>query len=331
MTAGRFTGRLGAAVLSLVLVGTGVASAYESARSGTGLRDKLKIVAPAAPGGGWDTTARELQHAAQENGLTGSSEVLNVEGAGGTIGLARTVNQPGDPNTLLLTGTTMLGAVEINGSPNQVTDTTPIAKITQDYDAIVVPATSPLRTTGDLMQRWATDPGGVVVGGGSIGSLDHLLAGSAASAAGVGPAGLNYIAYSGGGEMVAALLGGHLDVGVANTNEISDQVTAGELRVLGVSSPQRTVDLPDAPTLRESGYDIVMSNWRGLAAAPGITPEQADDMRGFVRRLVATPQWREALLRNNWLNGFEDGPAFDRTLGAETERIRDITERLGLA
>ncbi|MBQ6640695.1 MAG: tripartite tricarboxylate transporter substrate binding protein [Saccharopolyspora sp.] len=318
-------------MLSLVLVVAGIAEAHESAGSGAGARDKLKIIAPAAPGGGWDTTARELQNAAQANDLTAASEVLNVEGAGGTIGLARLVNQPGDPNTLLLTGTTMLGGVEINGSPAEVADTTPIAKISEDYDAIVVPADSPLRTIDDLMGRWRADPGGVVVGGGSIGSLDHLLAGSAASAAGVGPAGLNYIAYSGGGEMVASLLGGHLDVGVANTNEISDQVTAGELRVLGVSAPQRTADLPGAPTLRETGIDIVLSNWRGLAAAPGITPAQAEDMRAFARQLVATPQWRDALRRNNWIDAFVDGPAYDRYLRAETGRVREITKRLGLA
>ncbi|MCA1195236.1 tripartite tricarboxylate transporter substrate binding protein [Saccharopolyspora sp. 6V] len=323
--------RCATAVLGLAVVTAGATSAWDTARSGAGLRDKLKIVAPAAPGGGWDTTARELQHAAQANELTGTAEVLNVEGAGGTIGLARTANQPGDPNTLLLTGTTMLGAIEINGSSTRVSDTTPIARITEDYDAIVVPADSPLRTVHDLMDRWRADSGGVVGGGGSIGSLDHLLAGSAAAEAGVGPAGLNYIAYSGGGEMVAALLGDHLDVGFANTDEISDQVAAGELRVLGVSAPQRTTDLPDAPTLREAGVDIVLSNWRGLVAAPGITAEQAADARAFVRELTATPQWRDALRRNNWLDGFQDGPEFDRTLAAETDRIRDITEKLGLA
>lgn len=331
MRPGKLAMRIGTAVLSLGLVGAGIGQAYETASSGSGARDKLKIVAPAAPGGGWDTTARELQNAAQQNGLTETSEVLNVEGAGGTIGLARVVNQPGDANTLFLTGTTMLGAIEINGSPITVDDATPIAKITEDYDTIVVPSDSPIRSIHDLMRRWEQDPGAVAVGGGSIGSLDHLLAGSAASAAGVGPGGLNYIAYSGGGEMTAALLGGHLDAGVANTNEVSDQVAAGELRALAVSSPGRTADVPNAPTLRESGIDIVLSNWRGLAAAPGLDPRQVRDMRELAGDIVHTPEWRDALRRNNWIDAFETGRDFDRTLREETALIRDITKRLGLA
>ncbi|WP_406690866.1 tripartite tricarboxylate transporter substrate-binding protein [Saccharopolyspora sp. ID03-671] len=331
MTARRTLTRIGLAAASLLLVGAGVGEAYEAARPSAGMHDKLRIIAPAAPGGGWDTTARELQNAAQANDLTGTGEVLNVEGAGGTIGLARLVNQPGDTNTLMLTGTTMLGAVEINGSPATVQDTTPIAKITEDFDAIVVPANSPLRTTADLVQRWRTDPGAVAVGGGSIGSLDHLLAGSLAGAAGVGPSDLNYIAHSGGGEMVASLLGGHLDVGVANTNEISDQVETGELRALGVGAPERSGDLPGTPTLREQGIDIAMSNWRGLTAAPGLDEADEKRIQDYVRKLTATPQWRDALERNNWIDAFQTGPEFQRFLRQDTENIRAITSRLGLS
>lgn len=331
MTARRAIGRIAAAAASLLLVGAGVSEAYEAARPSAGPQDKLRIIAPAAPGGGWDTTARELQHAAQSNDLAATSEVLNIEGAGGTIGLARVVNQPGDTNTLLLTGTTMLGAVEINGSPAKVQDTTPIAKITEDFDAIVVPTNSPLRTTADLMSRWGADPGAVAVGGGSIGSLDHLLAGSLAGEAGVGPSELNYIAHSGGGEMVASLLGGHLDVGFANTNEISDQVESGELRALAVAAPQRSADLPDTPTLRERGVDIAMSNWRGLAAAPGLDDQQTRTVQAYVRELAATPQWRDALARNNWINAFQTGPEFEKFLQEDAENVRDITSRLGLA
>ena len=331
MTARRTITRICAGAASLLLVGAGVSEAYEAARPSAGPQDKLRIIAPAAPGGGWDTTARELQNAAQANALTGTSEVLNIEGAGGTIGLARVVNQPGDTNTLLLTGTTMLGAVEINGSPATVQDTTPIAKITEDFDAVVVPADSPLRTTTDLMSHWRADPGAVTVGGGSIGSLDHLLAGSLAGVAGVGPSDLNYIAHSGGGEMVASLLGGHLDVGFANTNEVSDQVETGALRALAVAAPQRSGDLPDTPTLREQGVDIAMSNWRGLVAAPGLNEHDKAAIQDYVRTLASTPQWRDALARNNWINAFQTGPDFERFLRQDTDAIRDITSRLGLA
>ncbi|GAA2358104.1 tripartite tricarboxylate transporter substrate binding protein [Saccharopolyspora halophila] len=331
MTARAVLTRACAAVAGLALIGAGVGEAYEAARPSAGVRDKLRIIAPAAPGGGWDTTARELQNAAETNQLTGTSEVLNIEGAGGTIGLARVVNQPGDTNTLMLTGTTMLGAVEINGSPAKVRDTTPIAKITEDFDAIVVPADSPLRTIADLMRIWRSDPGALAVGGGSIGSLDHLLAGSLAGAAGVGPTGLNYIAHSGGGEMVASLLGGHLDVGFANTNEISDQVETGELRALAVAAPERSEDLPGAPTLRERGIDISMSNWRGLVAAPGLAAERKRQMQEYVADLVKTPQWQDALANNNWLDAFQTGSEFERFLRDDTENIRRITTRLGLS
>lgn len=323
--------RIGAVLVSLVLVGAGSVEAYEAAPSGGGLQEKLKLVPPASPGGGWDTTARELQNAAQVNGFSATTEVHNIEGAGGTIGLARLVSRPGDTNTLLLSGTTMLGAVEINGSPTTVLDATPIAKITEDFDAIVVPAKSPIRTVEDLMTRWSSDAGRLAVGGGSIGSLDHLLAGSVADAAGVAPDELNYIAHSGGGEMVASLLGGHLDVGFANTNEISDQVEVGQLRALAVGAPERSADLPGTPTLRERGHDITMSNWRGLVAAPGITEEQQRAMQGYVARLVRTPEWQDALDRNNWFDAFQTGPEFERFVRAETARFRSITTKLGLS
>ncbi len=197
---------------------------------------ELTIIAPAAPGGGWDQTARSLQAALQTEGLAKNVQVINVPGAGGTIGLAQFVSQrKGDPKALIVGGYVMVGAILTNASPVTLDQVTPIARLTGEYEAIVVPTTSPIKTIGDLVAQLKADPGTVSWGGGSAGGTDHITVGLIAKAAGVDPTKINYIPFSGGGEALAAIVGGKVTAGISGYGEFEQQVKAGKLRVLAVS------------------------------------------------------------------------------------------------
>lgn len=319
-----------AAVLGLVVVAAGLVDANSKATDGAGPRDRLKIVVPAAPGGGWDSVARELQAVAADHELAGSTEILNVPGAGGTIGLSRLVNQPGRGNTLMMTGTVMMGSIKAVDSPATLREVTPIARLADDYAVVAVPADSPYRTVGDLLAAWREKPRSVVIGGGSIGGTDQLLGGMLADAGGADPKKLNYIAYAGGGEAVAGMLNGSLDVGISGYDEFAAQIETGELRALGISARKR-LDGVDIPTFREQGVDVELANWRGLVAPPGITQKQRDELTTLVKDIHGTEQWRNTLEKNEWADTFQTGPEFQRFVGNETARIDRISEELGLS
>ncbi|PZU80023.1 MAG: C4-dicarboxylate ABC transporter substrate-binding protein, partial [Shinella sp.] len=258
------------------------------------------IIAPANPGGGWDQTARSMQTAMQQEGISSNVQVQNVPGAGGTIGLAQFANQnKGNANSLIVGGYVMVGAILTNKAPVTLKDVTPIARLTGEYEAIVVPASSPLQTIGDLVDALKKDPGSVSWGGGSAGGTDHIAVGLIAKAAGVDPTKINYIAFSGGGEALAAILGSQVTAGISGYGEFESQVKSGTLRLLAVTSAERLAGV-EAPTLKESGIDVVVENWRMVAAAPGLTPEQEAAVSADVEKLAKSASWQEILKTKGW-------------------------------
>lgn len=288
------------------------------------------IVAPASPGGGWDQTARTLQATLQDTGISQKVQVVNVPGAGGTIGLAQFANQSkGNPAALLVGGYVMVGAILTNNSPVTLADVTPIARLTGEALAIVVPVNSPLKTVADLVEKLKADPGSVSWAGGSAGGADHITAGLFAKTVGVDPTKVNYIAFSGGGEALAAILGGQVTVGISGLSEFAPQVDAGKLRLLAVSGEKRIEGI-DAPTLREAGVDLALENWRLIAAAPGITAEQKAAISGDIAKLVASKQWQEALKQRGWADTYLSGEAFDKQLAADITATEAILKDIGL-
>ncbi|HRO12199.1 tripartite tricarboxylate transporter substrate binding protein [Amaricoccus sp.] len=289
-----------------------------------------KIMAPASPGGGWDQTARTMQTVLQEEGISGNVQVTNVPGAGGTIGLAQFVNQSkGDPEALIVGGYVMVGAILTNASPVDLTMVTPIARLTGEQEAIVVPAASDIQTVADLVAKLQADPGSVSWGGGSAGGTDHILAGLVAKAAGVDPTKVNYIAFSGGGEALAAILGGQVTAGVSGYGEFQSQVEAGALRVLAVSGEERMEGV-DAPTLKEAGIDVALENWRMVAAAPGITDEQKAAITADIEKMAQSEAWKKALADRGWIDSFEAGDAFTTQLQSDIEATSGILKEIGL-
>lgn len=288
------------------------------------------IMAPAAPGGGWDQTARSLQAVMQSEGVSGNVQVMNVPGAGGTIGLAQFASQQkGNPNALIVGGYVMVGAILTNQSPVTLADVTPIARLTGEYEAIVVPANSEIQNIDQLVEKLKADPGSVSWAGGSAGGVDHIGAGLIAKAAGVDPTKINYIAYSGGGEALAAILGGQVTVGISSYGEFQAQVAAGTLRLLAVSSAERIAGA-DAPTLKESGLDVVLQNWRMVAAAPGLTDEQKAAISADVEKLVKSAGWQETLKTKNWQDTYLTGAAFQEQLAKDIAATETILKDIGL-
>lgn len=292
----------------------------------------IQIMAPANPGGGWDTTARLLAQTLTEAGISPVPvEVFNVPGAGGTIGLAQLVSQnAGDPYTIMMMGRVMVGSILTNQSPVTLAETTPLARLTAEYEIVVVPASSPYQTMADLVAAFQADPKSVAWAGGSAGGTDHILVGQIAKAVGVAPEGVNYVAYSGGGEAAAAILGGQVAAGVSGVGEWADFIASGEMRPLAVSSAERLEALPDVPTLTESGVDVVLLNWRGVVGPPNLSDEDKAWLIDALTAVNNSAQWQEILTTNGWDNVFQTGDDFAATLAEDNATISTVLKEIGL-
>ena len=290
----------------------------------------LEIIAPANPGGGWDQTARAMQAALQDAGLASGVQVVNVAGAGGTIGLAQFVTskkRKGD--AVLVGGLVMVGAILSNKAPVSLADVTPLARLTGEYQLIVVPADSPIQSMADLTAKLKADPGTVSWAGGSAGGTDHILAGLVAKAAGVDPTKVNYIAHSGGGEALSAILGGHVTAGISGYEEFAPQIAAGKLRGIGISSAE---PLPGVavPTLQEQGIDVTLVNWRGVFAPPQIRDADKAALSDAVAKMVASPAWQETLKTRGWLDLYQPADEFAAFLAEDEAKVTTTLKDIGL-
>lgn len=313
----------------LVLVGPPLLSTGSGDDTGTQIPG-LRFMVPNTPGGGYDITARTAAKNAEDAGLTHGIEVFNLPGAGGTVGLARLAGEHGNGKLAMSMGLGVVGAVHTNKAPKTLADTTPIARLTEEQDIVVVSKSSPYKTIDDLLTAWKADPGKVPVGGGSSpGGPDHLAPMLMAKAAGIAPRDVNYIPFDGGGELLASILGNKVAFGVSGVGEYLDQIEAGELRLLAVTGPKRVPGL-DAPTLREAGLDTEFTNWRGIVAPPGLTDAERDKLIALVEKLHASKQWRESMKKNGWSDAFLTGEEFGDFLEAQNERVETVLKELGL-
>ena len=291
--------------------------------------DSLKVMIGANPGGGFDQTGRTIGAAMVAAGVAKSASYDNKGGAGGTIGLTQFVNtDKGNPNALIVTGAVMVGAIETNHPPVTLKNATPIARLFADTMVITVPASSPIKSLKDLTTQLKANPGSVSWGGGSKGSIDHILAGLIAKDIGVDPKKVNYVPFQGGGEASASILGGHVTVGIAGVSEFLPFIKTGKMRALAVTSKDRTADIP---TLKEQGVNVEIYNWRGVYAAPGITPEQRKAMIDAVVKGTEHQVWKEALQKNDWTPFLLTGDEFGKFVEAESVRLGGTLRELGVA
>ena len=292
--------------------------------------NSVKMMIPANPGGGWDTTGRALGKALQESGAAATVTYDNKGGAAGALGLAQFVNgSKGDGNVLMVMGAVMLGGLITGKPPVSLSQATPIARLSSEYNVFVLPANSPFKTMKDVIEQLKKDPGSVKWGGGSRGSTEHIAAAMIAREVGVDPAKINYVAFRGGGEATAAILGGNVTVGGSGYSEFAEYISAGKMKALAVTSETRLKGV-DVPTLKEMGVNVVIGNWRGVYGAPGITAEQRKALTEMILKAVKSKSWIEASEKNNWTPAVLTGPAFDKFVDDDFASLRATMVKSGM-
>ena len=290
----------------------------------------IKMMIPANPGGGWDSTGRALGKAMQDSGAAATVTYDNKGGAAGAIGLAQFVNaSKGDPNALMVMGAVMLGGIITGKPPVSVTQATPIARLTSEYNVFVVPAASPFKTMKDVVDALKKDPGSVKWGGGSRGSTEHIAAAMLARDTGVDASKINYVAFRGGGEAVAAILGNNVSVGGSGWSEFQQYIESGKMRAIAVTSPTRLKGI-DVPTMKEQGFNVEIGNWRGVYAAPGITPAQAKALADMVVKATKSKAWAEAMEKNAWTPALLTGKDFADFVDREFASLRATMVKAGM-
>jgi putative tricarboxylic transport membrane protein len=319
------TGLVIAVIAALLVSACGVTRGEEA----SGLH-RLRMMVPNSPGGGYDLTARTAVKIMEDDDITGRVEVFNVIGAGGTVAMARLMNEKGNGDLMMMMGLGVVGATYTNGSKARASDATALAKMVEEQEGILVPGDSPFKTVQDFVAAWKADPASVTIGGGSSpGGPDHLFPMETAKAAGVDPAEVNFVSYDGGGDLLTALLGKKITVGTSGLGEFVDQIESGQLRVLAVSGSERVEDV-DAPTLTEAGINLTFTNWRGILAPPGISDDAKQAMVNVLEELHGTQQWKEALVKNGWTDAFQTGAEFEQFLKDQDNRVSSTLTDLGL-
>lgn len=322
-----------AAALVMTATGCGVTSEAPESEStqASGPIAGLRIMVPNTPGGGYDTTARVSAKVMDDAQIADNAEVFNLAGAGGTVGLARLINEKGNGDLAMLMGLGVVGSSYTNDSDAKLTETTPIAKLIEEPGAIMVSKDSPYETIDDLVAAWKKDPGKLSVGGGSSpGGPDHLLPMQLAEAVGVDPTEVNFVSYDGGGDLLPAILGNKLDFAASGAGEFLQQIESGQIRVLATSG-EKPLEGVDAPTLTESGIDLVFSNWRGLVAPPEISEADKDKWIQAITAMHDSEEWKQALKTNGWTDAFLTGDEFSSFLSEQDERVANVLKTLGLA
>ena len=324
---------VGTVAAGLLLTGCGT-TAEGGAASGGGTEDGpvsgLRVMVPNSPGSGYDTTARAWAQVAEEEKLADTIEVFNLEGAGGTVGLQRLVNETGNADMLMQMGLGVVGAQYSNQSEATLDQTTPIARLIEEAEAIVVPANSPFQSIDDLVAAWKADPGNTPVGGASNpGGPDHLTPMLLAQQVGVTPTAVNYVAYDGGGELLAGILGGDVAFAATGIGEVTEPAASGDVRILAVTS-EKPVEGVDAPTLTEEGVDLTFTNWRGIVAAPDISAEEAQRQIDLITQVHDSEAWQQVLKDQGWTDSFVTGDEFGSFLDQESQRVQGVLSELGL-
>ncbi len=290
----------------------------------------VKMLIPANPGGGWDTTGRALGKAMTDSKAADTVTYDNKGGAAGALGLAQFVNgSKGDPNALLVMGAVMLGGLITGKPPVSLSQATPIARLSSEYNVFVLPANSPFKSMKDVVDQLKKDPGSVKWGGGSRGSTEHIAAAMIAQKVGADPSKINYVAFRGGGEATAAILGGNVTVGGSGYSEFAEYIKAGKMKAIAVTSGKRLPGV-DVPTLKEQGIDVEIGNWRGVYGAPGITDAQRKALTDMVLAALKSPAWAEAVKKNDWTPAVLTGDAFAKFVDDDFAALRATMVKSGM-
>lgn len=291
----------------------------------------LSLLVPANPGGGWDQLARLMQQVITASQLSPKPlDVFNKGGAGGAIGLAELMTRRhDDAYTLMVSGAVMIGSTISQNSPFRASETKPLARLILENLVVAVPTSSPYRTMEDLIAAYRQKPETVSWCGGSAGGVDHILVGLITEAAGLSPDKVRYVAYSGGGEASAAIMGGQVTAAVSGLGEWRSLAQSGHIRLLATASPERVGDRA-IPTLKEAGLDVVLQNWRGVFAAPGAPDDAVKWWTELLNKMRRQESWTSFLANKGWDDGFLPSKEFAELVRREETQVAKILARLGI-
>jgi putative tricarboxylic transport membrane protein len=289
------------------------------------------VLAPGGAGGGYDAMARQPFQAMREADIfKDGAQFTNRGGAGGTIGLAEFVNtSKGNDNAVMSMGAILIGGILINKSPVSLDQTVPLVRLITDTGAIAVPPDSPIKTPKDLVDALKKDPGAVAIGGGSVGGVDHIAAALIAKESGVDVKKLNYIPFPSGAEVVTSLAGAKTKAGISGISEFKPLAASGRIRIIAVTSEKRIPGV-DAPTLKESGINVVVSNWRGIIGAPGMTDAGRKVWLDRFAKMHESEAWKKVLTTQGWEDAYLSGDDFKAFLKEETARQEAVLKEVGL-
>jgi putative tricarboxylic transport membrane protein len=318
---------------SVLLIAAGGLLALQCAPAGAWEPSEgVEFIAPANPGGGWDTICRTSARVLQKTGLiTKPIYVSNMPGGSGSVAIAYVVKKrKGDSHLLVAASNSVTFSMAIKRALYTYDDVTPLAQVASEYGGYMVRADSRFKNLGDLVAALKADPKSVTFGGGSApGSMDHIKVALLGKALGKDPLKIVYVPFQGGGEAMASLLGGHTDVAPLDVSEVAGQLEAGKVRVLAVLSEKRLKDFPNLPTAVEQGVDVTFTVWRGLYMAPGVPKEAVNFWAKTIKKMVATPEWDKERKKIGWEPVVKFGDDFDTYVKDELNRYKTLLKELG--
>jgi len=297
--------------------------------------DKIHFVIGGGAGGGWDGTARGTGEALTKSGMLKSASFENMSGGGGGKALAFMINTK--PKNTILVQSTPLVLRSITRHEGYVTgsgvlsykDVTPIAGVIGDYGAIAVAKDSPYKNFKDVVDAYKKNPSSIKMAGGSVrGSMDHLIGALAFQAAGANPNDVAYIPYDAGGKALAGLLSGETQIISTGLGELMG--ARDQVRIIGITAPSRIADAPDAPTLKEQGYDVQFVNWRGFFGPPNMSNKDKKALSTMLGKVMETPEWEAVRKRNAWVNIYNSDKDFVKFLDAQTVEMTALMKKLGV-
>jgi putative tricarboxylic transport membrane protein len=290
----------------------------------------LDIVVPAAPGGGYDLTARAMQTALTEAKLIANVTISYEPGRGGVLALDKMNNEwRADEAVVMITGFVMLGSVSAARAQKLLEPMTPVALLAEEPELIVVPKASRYNTLMELLAAVRATPGAVAFAGGSAGGVDHILVGLIGTQIGVSPALMPYLPHAGGGDAVVTLLRGQATAAVGGVSEFLAPLRDGRLKGLAVSGRVRAANV-DAPTLAQAGINLSILNWRGVLAPPDVGETHQRALARLVGQMTKTPQWQAALKRYGWTGQFLPDERFGDYFKAEQKKVDTAIQALRL-
>lgn len=293
----------------------------------------VEFVAPANPGGGWDTLVRTVSRVIQQEGLADENyAAINVPGGGGAVAWAQIARDSGNPHKLFATSPPIILVPLAGASRYDHTDFTPVARLITDYSIVLVSADSEYETINDLFDALKEDPSLSVGGGSAPGSMDHISIAGLASAAGLEASSVNYIPFSGGGDAMTNLMGGHIEAVITGAGESVGQLGEGsQIRALGVSSPERLGGgLAEVPTYQEQGVDYTFDIWRGIMGTPDMPEEAVTYYQDLFAEMLETDGWQEARDQLGWIDAYQNSEEFSVFLDEQQEQFSGVLSELGL-